>query len=45
VSDDPAAMAAEIKALKATVVKMQEEMKLMKKQFNQIVQIIKQRLK
>lgn len=44
VSSDPDAMAAEIEALKATVVKMQEEMKLMKKQFNRIVQIIKQKL-
>ncbi|ELR96288.1 response regulator [Gloeocapsa sp. PCC 73106] len=44
VSGDPQAMAAEIQALKVTIVKMQEEMKTMKKQFNQVVQFIKQKL-
>lgn len=42
---DPEKMAAEIKALKATIVKMQGEMKTMKKQFNQLVQIVKQKLR
>lgn len=45
VSSDPEAMAAEIKQLKATVAKMQQEMTQMKKQFNQVVQIIKQKVK
>lgn len=45
VSSDPEGMAAEIKQLKATMAKMQQEMTQMKKQFNQIVQIIKQKLK
>lgn len=44
VSNDAQAMAAEIKQLKATMAKMQEEMKAMKKQFNQVVQFIKQKL-
>ncbi len=45
VSTDPEGMAAEIKQLKATIAKMQQEMTQMKKQFNQVVQIIKQKLK
>jgi CheY-like chemotaxis protein len=45
VSTDPEAMAAEIKALKQTIIKMQAEMTTMKKQLNQVIQILKQKLK
>lgn len=42
---DPSAMAKEIESLKATVAKMEREMELLKKQFVQLVNFIKQKLK
>ncbi|MBE9169075.1 response regulator [Pleurocapsales cyanobacterium LEGE 06147] len=44
-SDDTLAMAKEIESLKATVAKMERETELLKKQFAQLVNFIKQRLK
>ncbi len=42
---DPSAMAKEIDSLRATVVKMEKEIELLKKQFAQLVNFIKQKLK
>lgn len=42
---DPSAMAKEIESLRAKVAKMEKEMELLKKQFAQLVNFIKQKLK
>lgn len=44
-ANDPSAMAKEIESLRATVGKMEKEMELLKKQFAQLVNFIKHKLK